>query len=61
MAEGKRVTIYLPDGLHEEILETAWLRRQSLSSYLADLHRAVMANYNETDNGKPFLPDPKEK
>ena len=42
MAEGKRVTIYLPDGLHEEMKEVAWSRRQSLSLYIRDLHFAEM-------------------
>ena len=42
MAEGKRITIYLPDGLHEEMKEVAWSRKQSLSLYVRDLHYAEM-------------------
>ena len=39
MSEGKRITIYLPHGVHKEMRDTAWRLRKSLSGYLVDLHR----------------------
>jgi len=42
MTEGKRITIYLPHGVHKEMRDTAWRLRKSLSGYLVDLHRREM-------------------
>ena len=42
MSEGKRITIYLPHGVHKEMRDTAWRLRKSLSGYLVDLHRKEM-------------------
>ena len=48
--EGKRITVYLPAGVHEEMREVAWGRRMSLSGYIVELHRVAI------DSAKPIRP-----
>ena len=54
MSEGKRITIYLPAGVHEKMKDTAWRLRKSLSGYIVDLYQNSLVC---ADSVKPAQPD----